>query len=118
MSFADNVTDKLNQLESFAENSPPYLFALKLLAWLLLFLALIVTNRLALIVWPFSAISKLVRSESQSLNSTVSKSFAVRGLPTLIIFRKGIEFKRSSGTMTASQISDLIEEARLSVNNS
>ena len=53
-----------------------------------------------------------------SLNTSVSKSFSVRGLPAIITFRKGIEFKRSSGTMTASQISDLIEEARLSVDNS
>jgi len=148
------------------------LFPLKLVVWLLLFLALILTNMLALLNWPLSKVAKLVRSESASsnpivnissedelrklvakhdyvlidfwaewcglcllmnsaiasiaskysgevvvakvdasLNSTVSKSFAVRGLPTLIIFRNGVEFKRSSGTMTASQISDLIEEA-------
>ena len=50
--------------------------------------------------------------EDSFLNSAVSKSFGVRGLPTIIIFRNGIEFKRSSGALTISQISDLIEKSK------
>jgi hypothetical protein len=68
LSFSDNVTDKLNRLESFTENSPLYLFPLKIASWTLLFLALIVINMLALIYWPFSAIAKLTRSEKTSSN--------------------------------------------------
>ena len=164
---------KLNRLESFTENSPLYLFPLKIAAWTLLFIALILTNMLALIYWPFSAIAKLTRSEKTSsnqiidisseyelrklvakhdhvlvdfwaewcgpcllmnsaiesvsskyssevvvakvdasLNSNVRKSFGVRGLPTIIVFRNGAEFKRCSGALTVNQISDLVEEAK------
>ena len=54
----------------------------------------------------------VAKVEDSFLNSAVSKSFGVRGLPTIIIFRNGIEFKRSSGALTISQISDLIEKSK------
>ncbi|MEI5637934.1 MULTISPECIES: thioredoxin family protein [unclassified Pseudoalteromonas] len=173
MSITDKVTGKLNQLESFTANSPAYFFPLKLVAWFILLLTLILTNMLALLRWPLVAIAKLARRDGTktseivevssqeelkilvskhdivlvdfwadwcgpcllmnsaiedvsrkysgevlvakvdaSLNSTVSKSLAVRGLPTVIIFCDGVEFKRSSGALTVSQISSLIEEAK------
>ena len=74
LSFSDNVTDKLNRLESFIENSLLYLFPVKIASWTLLFIALILTNMLALIYWPFSAIAKLTRSEKTSSNQIIDIS--------------------------------------------
>jgi thioredoxin-like negative regulator of GroEL len=43
-----------------------------------------------------------------SLNSTLSKLYAVRGLPTVIVFKNGHEANRKSGSLTKSQLVELI----------
>ena len=45
-----------------------------------------------------------------SLNTTLSKLYAVRGLPTVIIFKNGNEAIRKSGSLTKSQLVGLIEQ--------
>lgn len=66
MSISNQITDKLNQLEAFVEGSSSGNWLLKLLAWLILFIALIVTNLMALIRWPFSAMRRKLK-KSQPL---------------------------------------------------
>ena len=65
MSLGNRVTARLNALEEFAENSPGYYFPLKLLAWIVLFLALITTNLLAILNWPLSSIRKRSRKRER-----------------------------------------------------
>lgn len=63
MSVTDRITDKLNSLESFAADAPAYLLPLKAAAWLVILLALMLTNLLAIIRWPFSALTRrMIRS--------------------------------------------------------
>ena len=57
MNPGNYITAKLNSIEYFIEHAPGYMFPVKVLGWLLLFLALMVTNVIALIKWPFSAIA-------------------------------------------------------------
>ncbi|RUO24469.1 hypothetical protein CWE09_11480 [Aliidiomarina minuta] len=43
-----------------------------------------------------------------SLSSKLSKLYAVRGLPTVIVFKNGSELVRKSGSMTKSQLKELL----------
>ncbi|PKG58401.1 hypothetical protein CXF83_10220 [Shewanella sp. Choline-02u-19] len=170
MSLGNQITGKLNSIENFIENSSTLLFPVKVLGWIVLLLALIITNFIAIGKWPISAISKKLNKKelalgdpinitsddelqkivSQqgtvlvdfwaewcgpcllmdntisklaqeyagkvcvvkvdvSLNSTLSKLYAVRGLPTVIVFRNGDETIRKSGSLTKSQLVGLIK---------
>jgi thioredoxin 1 len=170
LSLGNQITGKLNSIENFIENSSTLLFPVKVLGWIVLLLALIITNFIAIGKWPISAISKKLNKKelalgdpinitsddelqkivSQqgtvlvdfwaewcgpcllmdntisklaqeyagkvsvvkvdvSLNSTLSKLYAVRGLPTVIVFRNGDETIRKSGSLTKSQLVGLIE---------
>ncbi|ALO36379.1 hypothetical protein CMT41_17755 [Colwellia sp. MT41] len=170
MNLGNQITEKLNNIEMFIENSPSYLFPLKIIGWILLFVALMITNLIALAKWPLSAIYKRlnkkdlgmgdpinISSDSElsqivaeqgtvlvdfwaewcgpcllmnktinsmakeyegkiavvkvdvSLNSTLSKLYAVRGLPTVIVFKNGDEVARKSGSLTKSQLSELVK---------
>ena len=174
LSLGNHITGKLNKIESFTENAPIYFLPLKVLGWILLFLALIVTNLLAIAKWPLSAISIKANKKAPclnlplnlsseeelrktldsnevvlldfwaqwcgpcllmnntindfakenadsvtvgkvdvSLNSTLSRQFAVRGLPTVIVFQNGEEVTRKSGSLTKTQLSQLIEQAKV-----
>jgi len=169
LSLGNKITGKLNSIEYFIENAPVYLIPLKILAWIVLFVALIVTNFIAIGKWPISAISKrhskkefvlgkpinltsdndlqkLVSEKGTvlvdfwaewcgpcllmdsnintiaqeyadklavvkvdvSLNSTLSKLYGVRGLPTVIVFDNGAEVIRKSGSLTKRQLIELI----------
>ena len=44
-----------------------------------------------------------------SLNSTLSKLYSVRGLPTVIVFKSSDEVARKSGSLTKSQLCALID---------
>lgn len=43
-----------------------------------------------------------------SLNTALSKLYAVRGLPTVIVFKNASEVSRASGSLTQSQLEALI----------
>ena len=43
-----------------------------------------------------------------SLNSTLSKLYKVKGLPTVIVFKGGDEIARKSGSLTKNQLSELV----------
>ena len=55
MNLGDQITGKLNSIEDFIENSSAYLLPVKILAWLVLLVALIITNFIAIGKWPISA---------------------------------------------------------------
>lgn len=170
LSLGNQVTEKLNTIENFIENASIYLFPIKVLGGIILFVALMVTNFIAIAKWPISAISKRlnkngptlgqpidVTSDNElkkivteqsivlidfwaewcgpcllmdktisniaqeyaesltvvkvdvSLNSTLSKLYGIRGLPTVLVFKKGDEVIRKSGSLTKSQLVKLIE---------
>lgn len=170
MNPGNYITAKLNSVEHFIEHAPGYMFPIKVLGWLLLFLALMVTNVMALIKWPFSAISsRLVKKEGGpgipievtsddelqtilaehgtvmvdfwaqwcgpcllmnkavhslaedyaddvvvvkvdvSLSAKLSKHYAVKGLPTVILFKDGSETVRKSGSLTRQQLAELVQ---------
>jgi thioredoxin 1 len=169
MSLGNIITGKLNSIENFIEKSSIYLFPVKILGWIVLILALIITNFIAIIRWPISAISKRlskkelalgdpinINSDNElqkivseqgtvlvdfwaqwcgpcllmnntisniaqeyapkvtvvkvdvSLNSKLSKLYAIRGLPTFIVFKNGDEVIRKSGSLTKNQLLELI----------
>ncbi|MCH8538540.1 MAG: thioredoxin family protein [Alkalimonas sp.] len=43
-----------------------------------------------------------------SLNSKLSKLYAVKGLPIVIVFKHGTETLRKSGSLTKSQLVELV----------
>ncbi|MGX5913219.1 thioredoxin family protein [Aliidiomarina sp. Khilg15.8] len=171
MGLGNILTEQLNRIEHFIERSPAYLFPLKALGWIVLLMALMITNLIALGKWPLSAISKKLRKKGTSagepvdisshnelkrviseqprvlvdfwaewcgpcllmdksikqlareqagnvtvvkvdvsLNSALSKLYAVRGLPTVIVFHNGEEVSRKSGSLTKSQLEGLIKQ--------
>jgi thioredoxin len=61
MGLGNTLTEQLNRIEHFIEAAPVYLFPLKILGWIALLMALMVTNLVALGKWPFSAITKKLR---------------------------------------------------------
>ncbi|WP_091340453.1 thioredoxin family protein [Alkalimonas amylolytica] len=44
-----------------------------------------------------------------SLNAKLSKLYAVKGLPTVIVFKKGTEAIRKSGALTKNQLVELVQ---------
>lgn len=170
MSLGNNITTKLNSVEHFIERAPNRLFPLKVLGWLVLLFALLITNFIAIARWPLSALYKKLNKKASvtgepiainsadelhnivaeqgtvlvdfwaewcgpcllmnkavadvaaqyagkitvvkvdvSLSSKLSKLYAVRGLPTVIVFKNGSEAIRKSGSLTKSQLAELIE---------
>jgi len=45
-----------------------------------------------------------------SLDTILSKKHAVRGLPTVVLFKNGVEVTRKSGSLTKKQLSEIIEK--------
>ncbi len=64
MPISDTITQQLNSLEDFAKNAPNYYLPIKLLAWLVLFIVMILSNYIAVLKWPFSALYKRVKKSS------------------------------------------------------
>lgn len=76
MNLGNQITDKLNRLEGFIENAPAYLFPIKVLGWVILFIALIVTNFMAILKWPVSAIYKRINNKELALGDPIHISSA------------------------------------------
>jgi thioredoxin 1 len=72
LSLGNQITDKLNCIEDFIEKSSIYLFPLKILAWIVLFLALMITNFIAIGRWPISAISKRLSKKELVLGDPIN----------------------------------------------
>lgn len=71
MNLTNVITTKLNQLESFANGASWYWLPLRLLAWIVLLAALIFTNMVALVRWPFSFAVRLISNKQASDNTIV-----------------------------------------------
>lgn len=64
--FNDTITEKLNGLEHFCKSARKRYFPLKMMGWLILLLAMLLTNYVALIRWPFSALFKRTSKNRQN----------------------------------------------------
>lgn len=168
MNLGNQVTERLNAIEAFNEQAPFYYLPIKLLGWIILIIALIFTNLVAIVIWPFSALKRqnatlehiagttinvtsldelniitkqqplvlidfwaqwcgpcllmnktlasfakeyadkvTVVKIDASLDTTISKHFNVRGLPTIILFKNNTEINRKAGALTKKQLIDL-----------
>jgi hypothetical protein len=67
LSLGNQIAGKLNSLENFIQNTSVYLFPVKILGWVILLFALIVTNFIAIGKWPISAISKRLNKKAPAL---------------------------------------------------
>jgi thioredoxin len=71
LSLGNQITGKLNSLEDFIENISVYLFPVKVLGWVVLLVALMVTNFIAIGKWPISAISKKLNKKAPAVGEPV-----------------------------------------------
>ena len=72
MSLGNQITGKLNYIEDFIEKSSIYLFPLKILGWIVLLVALMITNFIAIGRWPISAISKRLSKKELVLGDPIN----------------------------------------------
>ncbi|WP_206485843.1 thioredoxin family protein [Thalassotalea sp. G2M2-11] len=72
MSLGEQITAKLNSIESFNENSANYLFPVKILGWIVLFIALIITNIIAIIQWPVVVIVRKFNQSSPAVGEPIN----------------------------------------------
>tara|TARA_B110000091_G_scaffold212301_1_gene258739 strand:- start:1214 stop:1459 length:246 start_codon:yes stop_codon:yes gene_type:complete len=72
LSLCDQITGKLNNIEDFIENSSTFLFPVKVLGWIVLLLALSITNLIAIGKWPISAISKKLNKNELALGEPIN----------------------------------------------
>jgi thioredoxin len=72
LSLGNHITGKLNYIEDFIANSSIYLFPLKILGWIILLLALMITNFIAIGKWPISAISKRLSKKELMLGDPIN----------------------------------------------
>lgn len=57
-------------------------------------------------LFPARARFAKVNSESEQM---LSSQFAIRGVPTLVLFKNGVEINRVSGAMSAEQLTHLVK---------